>query len=122
LTGERRTLPGEAIADVEHELSGLVEGTDAAARVTFSRGAFETDSEDEIARLLGQFTRSGLFYGAPFWTDAALLLAAGVPTVVYGPCGAGAHATQEWVNLGSLERCAQLYLDATRAICAPRLA
>ena len=47
----------------------------------------------------------------------ANLLAARL-TLLYGPSGAGAHATEEWVEIDSLERCARLYLDLARAICA----
>jgi acetylornithine deacetylase len=50
--------------------------------------------------------------GEAFWTDAALLAEAGIPTVLFGVDGAGAHAAPEWVDLNSLH-------DATRAIeCA----
>ena len=31
------------------------------------------------------------------------------PTVVFGPSGEGAHADDEWVDLGSLERCHAVY-------------
>ena len=36
-----------------------------------------------------------------FWTDAALLADAGIPAVLFGVDGAGAHASTEWVDLGS---------------------
>jgi acetylornithine deacetylase/succinyl-diaminopimelate desuccinylase-like protein len=41
--------------------------------------------------------------GSAGWMDAALLAAAGIPTVVYGPGGSGAHAAVEWVELDDLE-------------------
>ena len=59
----------------------------------------------------------GGFFGIAFWTDAALLAEAGIPTVVYGPSGAGAHATEESVELESLERCSRVYLETARAVC-----
>jgi len=40
--------------------------------------------------------------------DAALFAAAGIPTVNYGPSGAGAHEAEEWVNLDSVVTCAQV--------------
>jgi acetylornithine deacetylase len=40
--------------------------------------------------------------GEAFWTDAALLADAGIPAVLFGVDGAGAHASTEWVDLGSL--------------------
>ena len=49
--------------------------------------------------------------GVPFWTDAALLHGAGIPAVLFGPSGAGAHADEEWVDLPSVEACANIYLQ-----------
>ena len=33
-----------------------------------------------------------------YWADSAFLAAAGIPTVLYGPEGEGAHADTEWVS------------------------
>ena len=54
----------------------------------------------------------------PFWADSALLSAAGIPTVVFGPAGEGAHAVEEWVDLASAERCAEIYSAVARELCA----
>ena len=56
--------------------------------------------------------------GVPFWADSALLAAAGIPTVVYGPGGGGFHSEVEWVDLASAERCAEVYLSVAEAWCA----
>jgi acetylornithine deacetylase len=53
-----------------------------------------------------------------FWTDAASLHAAGIPTVLFGPLGAGAHAAEEWVDLASVQTCAEVYLATALAFCA----
>jgi acetylornithine deacetylase len=55
--------------------------------------------------------------GAPFWTDAALIAAAGIPTVLFGPIGEGAHAEVEWVDLASLERLHDAVLQVARDWC-----
>jgi len=55
--------------------------------------------------------------GVSFWTDAALLAAAGIPTVVYGPIGTGAHAAEEWVDLQSVEQAALIYAQTALAYC-----
>src|SRR5207248_10153391 len=55
--------------------------------------------------------------GVPFWTDAALIAAAGIPTLLYGPAGEGAHAVVEWVDVGSLERCREVYVATAAAVC-----
>jgi acetylornithine deacetylase len=53
----------------------------------------------------------------PFWTDAALIAAAGIPTVLYGPAGEGAHAAIEWVDLASLERVRDVVLRTAVEWC-----
>ena len=55
--------------------------------------------------------------GVSFWTDAALLAAAGIPTVVFGPIGAGAHAAEEWVDLQATEQAAIVYAQTALAYC-----
>jgi acetylornithine deacetylase len=40
-----------------------------------------------------------------FWTDAAVLGAAGIPAVLFGPGGAGLHSTEEFVNVNEVLRC-----------------
>jgi len=54
----------------------------------------------------------------PFWTDAAIFAAAGIPTVVFGPVGEGAHADVEWVDLDSAARCAEAFLAVAAELCA----
>ncbi len=44
-----------------------------------------------------------------FWTDAALLGAAGIPTVLFGPRGAGLHGIDEHVVVEDLEVCADVF-------------
>ena len=50
--------------------------------------------------------------------DAAFIQAAGIPTVVFGPGGEGAHAVGEWVDLGSVDACADALVAAARELCA----
>ena len=57
------------------------------------------------------------FAGESGWMDSAILSAAGIPTVIFGPDGAGAHADEEWVDLASLEQCRQIYVATARAFC-----
>ena len=39
------------------------------------------------------------FVGMSFWTDAAVLGSAGIPSVLFGPGGAGLHSTEEYVEI-----------------------
>jgi acetylornithine deacetylase len=56
--------------------------------------------------------------GASYWADAAFLAAAGIPTVLFGPAGAGAHAAEEWVDVPSLGAVARTLTATARAFCA----
>jgi acetylornithine deacetylase len=40
-----------------------------------------------------------------FWTDAAILGDAGIPTVLFGPGGAGLHSVEEYVLVQDVEAC-----------------
>ncbi len=118
LKGERRTVPGETDAHVEGELQELLGELDGEIRVVLARQPFETPADAEIARLVARHAGNPEVVGAPFWADSALLAAAGIPTVVFGPAGEGAHAVEEWVDLASAERCAEVYTAVARELCA----
>lgn len=118
LTGERRTVPGETAAEVEAELRAAVEraAPDAQLRMLIGRDPYELDDDAEIARLLLEQV-GGSFVGMRFWTDAALLAGAGIPTVLFGPAGEGAHAEVEWVDLPSVERVRDVLVEVAGAFC-----
>ncbi|MGH3012679.1 MAG: M20/M25/M40 family metallo-hydrolase, partial [Gaiellaceae bacterium] len=92
LKGERRTVPGEADDRVEGELRELLGEIDGEIRVVVARQPFETPAEAPIARLVARHAGDPEVFGVPFWADSALLATAGIPTVVFGPAGEGAHA------------------------------
>jgi acetylornithine deacetylase len=130
LQAERRTIPRESVSAVENELRRLL--AEAAAqdpdlraelRVVVAREPFEVGEDEPIvglvrrhaARVLG--SEPGLV-GVPFWADSALLAGAGIPTVLFGPSGEGAHAEVEWVDLADLERCVEIYVAVASELCA----
>ena len=57
------------------------------------------------------------FGGQSFWTDAALLSAAGIPSVLFGPGGSGLHSPVEYVRLDDVALCAQTLVACARAFC-----
>jgi acetylornithine deacetylase len=115
VTVERRTIPGETVAAVEGELRELA--GDADVTTLFSREPLETARDEPIVQLLEKHAGTELV-GVPFWTDAALFAAAGIPTVVFGPTGAGAHEETEWVDLESVQRTADVLLAVATEFCA----
>jgi acetylornithine deacetylase/succinyl-diaminopimelate desuccinylase-like protein len=118
LTGEWRTLPGESPGEVEGALREVIarSGVDAELRLRFTGDPFEVDEEEEIVRLVHRHARTAVV-GVPYWSDSALLAAAGIPTVLFGPRGGGAHERVEWVDLASLERLRDVLLAAANEYC-----
>jgi acetylornithine deacetylase len=117
LQGERRTIPGERRADVEAELRELLGDTDGSIAFPFGRDPMEVSSDEEIVRVVQALTGSDEVVGAPWWTDAALFTEKGVPAILFGPVGDGAHAAVEWVDLASVERCRDLYVAVAAEFC-----
>jgi acetylornithine deacetylase len=127
---ERRTIPGETRQQVQDEFQTIVASCSAADR-NF-RGELRTllwrDCLDlapdapivtslvrSITKVTG--TKPNVL-GASGWTDAALLASAGVPAVIFGPTGDGAHGEEEWVDIGSVETCYEAVLATMREFCA----
>jgi len=117
---ERRTLPGETAADVEAEVAALI--GDARQRTLLVREPFEVAAGEEIvaavrdaaAGVLGAPPAIG---GASYWADAAFIAAAGIPTVMFGPGGEGAHAVEEWVSLAETEAVARTLAEVAETTC-----
>ena len=118
LQGERRTIPGERREDVEAELRELLGDSDGSIAFPFGRDPMEVSPDEEIVRVVQAQTGSDEVVGAPWWTDAALFTEKGVPAILFGPLGDGAHAAVEWVDLASVERCRDLYVAVASEFCA----
>jgi acetylornithine deacetylase len=123
LSLERRTEPGETAEEFARECEALVEGVDGAeVRVGLVRPPFSVDPGADVVRAVTAAAeavtgRAAQVYGETYWMDAALLQAAGIPTVVFGPAGEGAHSVDEWVDLASVEACAEGLVAAARELC-----
>jgi len=114
---ERRTLPGESAADVEAEVARLLPDG-ATQRTTLVREPFEVPQDDEIVRVVSEVAGSPRITGAPYWADAAFIAAAGIPTVMFGASGTGAHATEEWVSVDDSVTVAQTLIEVAKRFCA----
>jgi acetylornithine deacetylase len=116
LQAERRTLPGET--GVEAEIARLLGVADGTWRVVGSRDPFELSPDEEIVALVARHAAAPEPVGESFWTDAALIADQGIPTVLFGPGGEGAHAAVEWVSIADAERCADVFLAVSTDFCA----
>jgi acetylornithine deacetylase len=130
LTIERRTLPGETLDDVERDIAKVLADCSAAepafnatSRTLLVREPFETSTDQAIARAVADAATETLgrpagFGGVSYWADSAFISAAGIPTVLFGPNGDGAHAEVEWVSLAGTIACARTLTAAAATFCA----
>ena len=86
--------------------------------MVFARDPFAVDPAHELVRLVGRCAGDAEVVGVSFWADSGLIAAAGIPTVLFGPVGEGAHAVEEWVDLASVERTRDVVLAVAAAWCA----
>lgn len=126
---ERRTIPGETSATVGRELQAIIDdiaASDAAFKATLKAGLerppFEVVESEAIVQALDivasrNLGRSPTRRGEPFWTDCAILQGAGIPCVMLGADGAGAHAATEWTTVKSVGRLADILTDTAIAFC-----
>lgn len=115
---ERRSIPGETEAQIVREIEDIVKanGVTAAVRSTLFRAPMVCPPTAKVREaLVSTLGGSVEEVGSWGWMDAALFDAAGIPTIVYGPTGEGAHAAVEWVDLPSVERCADVYYQTALA-------
>jgi len=126
---ERRTLPGEDPAGILEELKQIYgrlssEDSELNAKLTldFVRKGYEVDRDERIVRTLASLIESNTgikpkFTGSGGWMDSAILGAAGIPTVLFGPSGEGAHAAEEWVSLSSILKGATILAQTILEFC-----
>ena len=117
---ERRTLPGEAAAQVEAEIAAL-HGT-ATQRTLLVREPFEVDADAEVVHAVRDAAAEVLgaapaLAGAPYWADAAFIAAAGIPAVMFGAGGAGAHAVEEWVSVKDSVAVTETLIAVAERLC-----
>ena len=122
---ERRTIPGEAPGAAAREVNDLLtklrsEDPDfkASSKAMFARSPYQVESDHSLpqAMLRAAGTASAPI-GMSFWTDAAILGEAGIPSILYGPTGGGLHSIDEWVNVQSVLKCRDSLVNLIRDWC-----
>ncbi len=126
---ERRTAVGEDSNTVAAKLRSILRAiaiNDPDFRYTLRAGLhrnpFAADPDHPIATTIARaFERSTgrpiTRRGERFWTDCALLADAGIPAVLFGVDGAGAHAASEWVTIDSLHDTTRVLTDTVIEYC-----
>jgi acetylornithine deacetylase len=127
---ERRTLPGETGPDVEREITKLLDHCRDAdpelvvsQRTLLVREPFEVDESSGVVQDVRAAAAEVLpapppIGGASYWADAAFIAAAGIPTVMFGPSGEGAHALEEWVSIRDTVAVTRTLVAAGIKLCA----
>jgi acetylornithine deacetylase len=125
---ERRTVSGEAEGCSVAEVQTIIEELhredpefEASAKPLFGRPAYLTPEGHPLPRLIeGAVARRGRQPergGMTFWTDAAVLGQAGIPSVVFGPGGAGLHSICEYVLVDDVLACRDALIELAHDFC-----
>ena len=122
---ERRTVPGEPpgaasreVEDIVARLSAADPAFKAASRPMFARSPYEIAPNHELPKaMLRAAGTAASPIGMSFWTDAAILGDAGIPSILYGPTGAGLHSVEEWVETKSVTACRDALVSLARDWC-----
>jgi acetylornithine deacetylase len=117
LTGEWRTLPGHEDAEAGLREAIARSGVSAELQMQVIGPTFEIDADEDLVRLVHHHAGTDLV-GVSYWADSAQLSAAGIPTLLFGPAGTGAHAVVEWVDLDSAQRVLDVLVATANDFCA----
>jgi acetylornithine deacetylase/succinyl-diaminopimelate desuccinylase-like protein len=110
------TQPGEHLSDRVAEIEAIF--TEVAVAEPSFRGEIAVRLDREPFQAAGHERLQGILAGAirgtlgrppkvtgmNGWTDAALMQAAGIPTLLVGSAGGNYHAPEEWASVGDLVR------------------
>ena len=123
------TQPGEHLSDRVREIEETFaevarERPDFRGEVVvqLDREPFVAEGHEDLVAALDA-SATGVI-GRPFepiglnaWTDAALMQAAGIPTVLLGSAGGNYHAPDEWASISELVSLTRILSDAIPRFC-----
>jgi acetylornithine deacetylase/succinyl-diaminopimelate desuccinylase-like protein len=107
---DRRTIPGESDPAVKREILRFIRRRRLAASMLDTKQEepappLETSPRLPLVRQFLQCAGQKKPAGVDFFSDAGVLAAAGIPSVVFGPGDiAQAHTADEWVAVSQLQR------------------
>ena len=128
---ERRNLPGEDRKQITEEMQALLQRIrlqddqfKADLDVFFFRPAFEISPDQPIVQTVSRAFesichRTPKYEGMWAWLDSAILAQAGIPAVIFGPSGDGAHAVIEYVDVESVITTTQVLIESIIDFCNP---
>ena len=111
---DRRTIPGEKDPQVKREIVRFIRQHGMKVELVDTKAeepapALETSIGHPVLQRFLKAAEQKKPAGVDFFTDAGVLSAAGIPSVVFGPGNiAQAHTVDEWVEIKQLEKGARL--------------
>jgi len=121
LTGESPDLALDEVMAILADLRAEDPEFDATATMPFGRRPYEIPGDHELTRTLSavlrEMGREPVVSGMSFWTDAAVLGHAGIPSLLFGPSGAGLHSVEEYVEIDSVLACRDALAALARRFC-----
>jgi acetylornithine deacetylase len=130
-TVERRTLPGESVAQVMAEVQDVYSRVrrarpeiQAELELMFSQLPSDVEVDAPVVRALDSALRASgeevRLTGMSAWTDAALLNDAGIPAICFGPGDITlAHAAEEYIQIQEIHRATQVLTAMAQEWCRP---
>ncbi|NDC62620.1 MAG: M20 family peptidase [Planctomycetia bacterium] len=115
---ERRLLPGESPRHARDEVIARIAAATGDARVEHDDPFLESpglpdeaaDIADRLAEVAHRRGAGARRIAARYGTNASVLSAAGVPSVVFGPGSiAQAHTADEWIDLAQVDAAADIF-------------
>ena len=125
---ERRTIVGESIDVALIEANSILQDSkkedpefNGSARLLFGREPYQIGEghplTEAISKAVSSTGRDVHQSGMSFWTDAAILGKAGIPTVIFGPGGAGLHSIEEYVIAEEVLACRDALANLALGFC-----
>ena len=126
---ERRTVPGETSQTVAAELRAIltrIADADPDFKADVIPGLFRQPFQVETSAAIVETLKAAAtrrlgqvppWRYEPFWTDCAILASAGIPAVMFGADGGGAHSAEEWAVEASVEALADILTETAIAFC-----
>lgn len=119
---QRVITPGENASQISEDLACLLRPLGIEQLEWDIREPFLVDENGFLCRCIRKhalrYALSAQWTGVHGWTEAGVLAAAGIPCVVFGPHGGGAHTCDEWVDADSVESVANALADAVVELCS----
>jgi acetylornithine deacetylase len=124
------TQPGETMAARVAEIEAIfadcatrLPGFSAEIRFQVEREPFVAKGHEALLAAAQAAAQATLGHplkedGLNAWTDAALMQAAGIPTILFGPTGGNYHAPDEWVSLSSCVKAVEIVRATAAGFCA----